>query len=76
MWLARCYAGLTLREIGVDAGGKDDAAVSVAIRCFVDRAKDDPTLSRLRRQAEKVLNVEMSPPMSPARRMIENPCRL
>ncbi len=57
MWLARNYAGMTLREIGAAAGGKDYAAVSIAVRRFVERAKEEPSLTRLRQKCEDLLNV-------------------
>jgi len=61
MWLARRHTGLTLREIGAALGGLDYAALSVAIKRHAQRVKADTTLAAQQRQAEKLLNVEMSP---------------
>ena len=55
------YGGKTLREIGEVAGPMDYAAVGIAIKRHIQRARSDPALVRLEREAEKLLNVEMSP---------------
>ena len=61
LWLAHRYTGLRLRELGAACGGRDYAAVSVAIRRHVAHARRDASLAKLQTKAEQLLIVEMSP---------------
>jgi REP element-mobilizing transposase RayT len=47
LWAARRYGRMTLREIGEATGGVDYTAVSMAIKRFEDRAKQDPSVQVL-----------------------------
>lgn len=49
--------GMTLAEIGKAVGGMDDAAVSIALKRFEQRAAVDPRIRRWRGQVESVLCV-------------------
>jgi len=61
MWVARRCTGLTLREIGEAAGGRDYAAAGMAIRRLERRlAKDGPLRQQLQRVSD-LLHVKMSP---------------
>ena len=60
-WLARRYTGATLREIGEAMGGRDYAAVGMAISRFEARLKQDRTLRGKAQSVARMLNVEMSP---------------
>lgn len=53
LWCGRKYTGLTLRELGLRAGGLDYSGVSMAIKRVESRAKTD----RLLRKAMKQLDV-------------------
>ena len=55
LWLARRYTGLTLREIGLAAGGMDYSAVAMAIKRFEQKAAGIPTLQKKMKQAERIL---------------------
>ena len=59
--LARRYTGLTLRELGAAVGGRDYAAVSIAIKRQQQRVQTDAALAAQERAAVKLLHVEMSP---------------
>ena len=61
MWLARRCTGLTLQQIGDGVGGRDYAAVGMAIRRFEQRAQKSTSLRRQWRSAADMLNVKMSP---------------
>ena len=58
MWAARRFSARTMREIGAAVGGKDYAAVSVAIKRFEQRLKTDRTSAELQRKLVERLNVE------------------
>ena len=60
-WLARRYTGSTLGEIGAAMGGRDYAAVGMAISRFEARLKQDRSLRRTTHEVEAMLNVEMFP---------------
>ena len=60
-WLARRYTGATLGEIGMAMGGRDYAAVGMAISRFARRLKKDRALRHSVHEVESLLNVEMSP---------------
>ena len=55
--LARPYSGITLSELGEEAGGSDYAAVSVGLRRFEKRSKTDRALRRACEKAKQMLNV-------------------
>lgn len=57
-YVARRYAGMTLAEIGVSAGGVDYAAVSAMEKRFERRLSTDKQLIAYIRQVEQILNVE------------------
>jgi len=57
-WAARRYCGMTLREIGQEADGRDYAAVSIALKRFENRMGRDRKLQQLRTQLAQLLNVE------------------
>jgi putative transposase len=57
-WLARRYCGLTLREIGEQLGGKDYAAVSMALKRFETLAKKQRAIKSTQRRVTQMLNVE------------------
>ncbi len=61
MWLARRCTGLTLGQIGAAVGGKDYAAVHMALKRFGAKIKEDKQLCQRTAQAASLLNVEMSP---------------
>lgn len=61
MWIARRCTGLTLREIGQGVGGRDYAAVAMAIRRMDTRLGHDKALRAQAAQICKLLNVKMSP---------------
>ena len=56
--LARRYSGLTLREVGEAVGGKDYAAVSMAIKRLEQRMATERTLADIARQLTSLLSVE------------------
>jgi hypothetical protein len=58
MWAARRYSGLTLREVGEAVGGKDCAAVSMAIKRLEQRMATERTLADIARQLTSMLSVE------------------
>lgn len=58
MWAARRYTGLTLAAIGQAMGGKDYAAVSMALKRFDARAQTDAALRGARESLQKMLIVE------------------
>lgn len=58
LWLARRFCGLTLRELGTQAGGMDYAAVSIMLKRFERRIAEDRKLQRLLNQGSTMLNVE------------------
>ena len=58
MWAARRYSGLTLREVGEAVGGKDYAAVSMAIKRLEQRMATERTLADIARQLTSLLSVE------------------
>lgn len=58
MWAARRFTGLTLREIGEAAGNKDYSAVSMAIKRFEQRIRDDSKLAETQSSLVRMLNVE------------------
>jgi len=47
LWAVRQFCGMTLSEIGQEAGGMDYTAVAMAIRRFEHKARQDRNLSRL-----------------------------
>jgi hypothetical protein len=53
LWTARRCCGLTLGELGRKAGNMDYSAVSMAIRRFESRARQDKILQNLKCQAMK-----------------------
>jgi putative transposase len=55
LWVARRFTGLTLAELGVNAGGIDYAAVTMAIRRFPSACKRDKTLARLLEKVVKTI---------------------
>ena len=59
MWAARRTTGLTLREIGEAVGGRDYAAVGMAVRRLESRAQAQPLLRRQTQKLTEMLNVEM-----------------
>jgi len=61
MWVARRCTGLTLCEIGEGIGGRDYAAVAMAIRRVDSRLSRDRVLRAQATQICEVLNVKMSP---------------
>ncbi len=61
MWVARRCTGLTLREIGEGVGGRDYAAVAMAIRRVDARLHWDKTLRAQTAEVCRMLNVKMSP---------------
>lgn len=61
MWLARRFTGLSLRAIGQALGGRDYAAVGMAVRRLDKRAQTDKTLKQQMRAACQMLEVKMSP---------------
>ena len=52
LWVARRCTGLTLAQLGQQAGGMDYTAVAMAIRRFADRASKDSALQQVQRHAE------------------------
>jgi hypothetical protein len=58
LWGLREYGGLTLREIGQQAGGMDYSAVGMAIKRFEGRCGRDKALAGLQRELIGMLNVE------------------
>lgn len=62
LWGARWFCGMTLSEIGAVNGGKDYAAVGIAIRRFKKRAE---TSSKLRNEMKK-LKEHLSEIITPA----------
>jgi REP element-mobilizing transposase RayT len=61
MWAARRSTGLTLREIGEALGGKDYAAVAMAIKRFEQTLSKDQKQRRVASKVCELLNVKMSP---------------
>jgi len=61
MWIARQCTGLTLGEIGETVGGRDYAAVAMAIRRVGTRLSKDVSLKKQASKACELLNVKMSP---------------
>ena len=61
MLVARRCTGLTLREIGEALGGRDYAAVGMAIKRLDRRLSEDKLLRRQLAVMSEMLNVEMSP---------------
>jgi len=61
MWIARRCTGLTLCKIGEGIGGRDYAAVAMAIRRVDSRLSRDRVLRAQATQICEVLNVKMSP---------------
>jgi putative transposase len=57
-WAARRYCGMTLKEIGEQAGGRDYAAVAMALRRLEPSLKADKSLRRCQEQLEDMLNVK------------------
>ena len=53
LWAARRYSGLTLAELGREAGGLDYSAVALAIRRVKGRADSDRELRRAMRRIEQ-----------------------
>jgi chromosomal replication initiation ATPase DnaA len=58
LYLRRKAATLPLRESGVNAGGMDYEAVSMAIRRFERRLNKDTTLCQTAATARQLLNVK------------------
>jgi REP element-mobilizing transposase RayT len=58
MWAARRYAGLPLRQIGEAVGGKDYAAVSIAIKRLERRMAAEQAVADMARNLSTMLNVE------------------
>jgi REP element-mobilizing transposase RayT len=58
-WLARRYCGMTLEELGRQAGAVDYAAVGMALSRFEFKMKADCALRRDAARIEVMLNVEM-----------------
>ena len=56
--LAREHTGLTLRQLGEELGGADYAAVSVGLKRFDQRLRDEKNLMRVYRVGTEMLNVE------------------
>lgn len=56
--VARRCCGLTLRELGMQVGGLDYAAVSIAIKRFEKSSRKSKTLRAARARAEELLKVE------------------
>jgi len=50
LWAARCFGGMTLREVGRLAGGMDYTAVSMAIKRFEQRAASNEQWRDLKNQ--------------------------
>ena len=65
MWLARRCTGLTLRQIGEAVGGRDYAAVGMAVRRGERRVRKDKLLRQQLQQAAEMLHVKMSPQWLP-----------
>ena len=61
MWIARRCTGMTLGAIGAAVGGRDYAAVAMAIRRFETRLRKDRLLKKQAAKACQLLNVKMSP---------------
>ena len=61
MWAARRCTGLTLCEIGEGTGGRDYAAVGMAIMRLDQRLKHDRSLRTQVDRLSQLLHVEMSP---------------
>jgi putative transposase len=59
LWLARRTTGLTLKELGQQAGGMDYAAVSEAVRSFEGTKLRLKDVQAARKRAEQFLNLEM-----------------
>ena len=60
-WFARHCTGATLREIGASMGGRDYAAVGMAISRFDKRLSRERGLRSQVKAVRQMLNVEMSP---------------
>ena len=58
MRTARRYAGMTLAEIGEQAGGMDYAAVSIGLKRFEIRLAHDKTIEKAGQKLVELLNVE------------------
>ena len=58
LWIAHRRSGLTLRELGVHAGGMDYSAVSEAIRTFERTRSARPEIRRALRRVRRILNLE------------------
>lgn len=58
LWIARRRAGLTLRELGEQAGGMDYSAVSEAIRQFDRKRLENPNVQKSVRESLRILNLE------------------
>ena len=58
LWIARRRGGMTLRELGEEAGGMDYSAVSEAIRQFDHKRHKNPQIRRALRDSLRILNLE------------------
>ncbi len=58
MWAFRRYGGLTLRETGEALGGRDYAAVSIAIKRLERKAATETSLMQRMKRIGDMLNVE------------------
>ena len=58
LWIARRRGGMTLRELGEEAGGMDYSAVSEAIRQFDHKRIENPQIRRALRDSLRILNLE------------------
>jgi putative transposase len=57
-WGARRLCGVTLNELGATAGGRNEAAVCMAIKRFEERAKRSRQLRQKQRQLMNMLDVK------------------
>jgi putative transposase len=58
LYLGRKECGLSLRDLGKEVGGADYAAVSVAVKRFEKRVKQERKLTKVVKKALQLLNVE------------------
>ena len=58
LWIARRRGGLTLRELGMKAGGMDYSAVSEAIRQFDRKKHKNPEVRNALKRSREILNLE------------------
>jgi len=54
-WLARRHAGMTLRELGEKAGRADYAAVTLALKRYELKMKEDPAIRSEGQKLERAL---------------------